>query len=116
MPDLLGLVDRAGVHGTLCCLSASGLALLAWANDENGDGRGAELCVLAPPGSDALADHVAEVLEAWDAAGRPLDTQLEIRAYRRGTSATSPPRGITIDQRWTRFVLSWAQPPAILTV
>jgi protein-L-isoaspartate(D-aspartate) O-methyltransferase len=107
VPDLFGLVDRAGVHGTLCCLNASGLALLAWANDVNGDGRAGELCVLAPAGSDALAEQVAETLKAWDAAGRPLDTQLEIRAYPRGTPAAITPAAITIDQRWTRFVLNW---------
>jgi hypothetical protein len=56
------------------------------------------------------------LLATWQAAGRPMDMQLQVRAYARDTPHTVAADEIAIDQRWTRLVLNWAQPPAILTV
>jgi protein-L-isoaspartate(D-aspartate) O-methyltransferase len=111
IPDLFGLVERSGVHGTLCSITASGVALLAWCKNESG-----ELCVLAPAGSDDVAEQMRTLLATWQAAGRPMDVQLQVRAYARGTAHTVAADEIAIDQRWTRLVLNWAQPPTILTV
>jgi protein-L-isoaspartate(D-aspartate) O-methyltransferase len=116
VPDLFGLVERSGVHGTLCCLAATGLGLLAWADAVDGEAGGGELCVLAPAGSDEVAEQMHTMLAAWVAAGRPMDAQLQVRAYARGTLQALAANEISIERRWTRFVLSWAQPPAILTV
>jgi protein-L-isoaspartate(D-aspartate) O-methyltransferase len=116
VPDLFGLVERSGVHGTLCCLAATGPALLAWADAVDGDARGGEVCVLAPAASHEVAEQMRTMLGAWVAAGRPMDAQLQVRAYARGSRQALAANEVAIERRWTRFVLNWAQPPAILTV
>jgi protein-L-isoaspartate(D-aspartate) O-methyltransferase len=115
VPDLFRLPERLAARGTLCFLDAvePGLALLAWADEFVRDG---ELSLLAPHGSQALADRVGRLLHAWATAGRPTDAQAEVRAYTRASAPTSAPGEAAIDQRWTRFVVSWRQPPASLTV
>jgi hypothetical protein len=112
LPDLFGLGGRAGARGTLCLVDAElgGLALLAWSDESL---LGGELCVLAPSGCDRLADSLAGQVRAWVAAGRPLDDELEIRAYPRGSAPSVGEGEVAIDQHWTRFVLAW-QPPVRL--
>ena len=117
VPDLFRLPERLAARGTLCILDSAepGLALLAWADDFIRDG---ELSLLAPEGSQSLAARVDELLHAWVGAGRPTDAQAEVRAYSRASGHTVAPGEGAIDQRWTRFVVSWVgrQPPASLTV
>jgi protein-L-isoaspartate(D-aspartate) O-methyltransferase len=117
VPDLFRLPERLAARGTLCILdgTAPGLALLAWADDFARDG---ELLVLAPEGSRPLAARVEQLLHAWVAAGRPTDADAEVRAYPRTSTQAPLPGEVAIDQRWTRFVVSWSgtQPPASLTV
>jgi len=74
--------------------------------------------VLAPAGAGALAKVALNTLRDWDARGRPMDAAAVIRAYPRSRGAETPHDDeVVIDQRWTRFVLTWRnQPPAILTV
>jgi hypothetical protein len=47
-----------------------------------------------------------------------MDAAAVIRAYPRSRGAEAAQSDeVVLDQRWTRFVLSWSdQPPAILTV
>jgi hypothetical protein len=109
LPDLFGLGGRAGARGTLCLVDAElgGLALLAWSDESM---LGGELCVLAPHGCDRLAHTLVEHLRGWVAAGRPLDDELEIRAYPRASAPPVAEGDVAIDQRWTRFVLTWSAP------
>ena len=113
VPDLFGLQDS--LRGTLCLMDDQSLVLLAWAAEERREG---ELVVLAPDGADMLAEVALGTLRDWDGRGRPMDAAAVIRAYpRMRTLAATPADAVMIDQRWTRFVLSWGdQPPAILTV
>jgi protein-L-isoaspartate(D-aspartate) O-methyltransferase len=116
LPDLFGLPERLGARGTLCVVdrALSGLAVLAWAHE---NGRGGELHVLATQGADALAFRLRRLLREWVVAGRAVDAEAEIRAYpRTGGSRSAPTDAAIVEQRWTRFALSWAQPPAIFTV
>jgi hypothetical protein len=117
VPDLFRLPERLAARGTLCILDASGpgLALLAWSDESVRDG---ELSVLAPGGSQPLAREVMRLVQAWVVAGRPTDAEAEIRAYPRASAHSLAPGEVAIDQRWTRFVVTWRrpQPPASLTV
>jgi hypothetical protein len=116
VPDLFRLPERLAARGTLCILDATepSVALLAWADDFARDG---ELSVLAPEGSQ-LAITIERLLHAWVVAGRPTDADAEMRAYARASAHAVAPGQVAIDQRWTRFVVSWrgSQPPASLTV
>jgi protein-L-isoaspartate(D-aspartate) O-methyltransferase len=113
VPDLFGLQDS--LRGTLCLMDSTSLVLLAWAEEAQ---RAGELVVLAPRGGEALADVALGILKDWDARGRPMDAEAAIRAYPRGRApATAEAGEVVLDQRWTRFVLTWGdQPPAIFTV
>ncbi len=113
VPDLFGLQDS--LRGTLCLMDAKSLVMLAWANEDRRDG---ELVVLAPSGTEALAEVALGILHDWDRRGRPTDAAAVIRAYPRSRGTpTTPTDAVVLNQRWTRFVLTWNdQPPAILTV
>jgi hypothetical protein len=113
VPDLFGLQDS--LRGTLCLMDSKTLVLLAWADEARREG---ELVVLAPGGADALAEVALNIVQDWDRRGRPLDAAAEIRAYPRSRAMETPDDDeVVLDQRWTRFVLTWRdQPPAILTV
>jgi protein-L-isoaspartate(D-aspartate) O-methyltransferase len=113
VPDLFGLQDS--LRGTLCLMDSASLVMLAWAEEERREG---ELVVLAPAGSERLAEVALGTLRDWDRRGRPMDAAAVIRAYPRSRGAEAAHSDeVVLDQRWTRFVLSWSdQPPAILTV
>jgi hypothetical protein len=109
VPDLFRLPERLAARGTLCILDASGpgLALLAWSDPSVRDGQ---LSVLAPGGSQPLAREVARLVQAWVVAGRPTDAEAEVRAYPRASDHSLAAGEVAIDQRWTRFVISWRSP------
>jgi protein-L-isoaspartate(D-aspartate) O-methyltransferase len=104
VPDLFGSLDGTEVHGTLCVLNADppSMATLAWA-----DGRAGELTVQAPAGAERLVARVRASMHAWHAAGRPMDADLRIRAYARGHGPPVALDEVVVEQRWSRFVLSW---------
>jgi protein-L-isoaspartate(D-aspartate) O-methyltransferase len=104
--DLFGFQDGSDFHGTLCVLDAEleSLALLAWAGRSE---RAGELVIQAPVGADGLAERMRRILQEWQAAGRPTDGDLQIRAYARGTSPAPAVDEVVVDQRWSRFVLNW---------
>jgi protein-L-isoaspartate(D-aspartate) O-methyltransferase len=107
VPDLFGSYDGADGHGTLCVLDAGleSLALLAWADTPE---RSGELVIQAPTGADALAIRVRDVLWAWHTAGRPMDGDLQIRAYPRRAAALPRVAGeVMLERRWSRLVLNW---------
>jgi protein-L-isoaspartate(D-aspartate) O-methyltransferase len=117
VPDLFGSQDGSDGHGTFCVLDAKlhGLALLAWADTGQ---RAGELVVQAPVGAEALAENVLRTLREWQAAGRPTDANLQIRAYPRNTCLSPADDEVVLEQRWSRFVLNWTRgyAPATLTV
>jgi hypothetical protein len=81
--------------------------VLAWGDEASDSARPAELVVLAPPGGERLAASLVELLWRWDASGRPDDERLTIRAYPRGADQRRSSPRVAIEQRWTRFELSW---------
>ena len=115
VPDLFGLPDHLGARGTLCVIDGANrcLVLLAWTDES---ARGGELTLLTHEGGEALATRLHGVVQQWAAAGRPTDAEVEIRAYPRGSAPPGQSGRLVLDQRWTRFVLNWHQPPASLTV
>jgi protein-L-isoaspartate(D-aspartate) O-methyltransferase len=114
-PDLFGLAERTGAHETLCVMDARSLVLLAWID---GVERAGELAVLTPVGGEALAERVQRLLFEWQSTGRPTDRDVHIRAFVRGSGVRLGPGEVAVEQRWSRFVLSWTrrQPPATFTV
>jgi hypothetical protein len=109
-PDLFGLPERMFARGTVCVLDGTSLVTLAWSDEAH---RAGELLILTPPGSEALAERVADTIIAWAARGRPRDADLTIRAYRR--AAHEPPLRpdtVKITQRWTTFELAVVPPLA----
>jgi len=106
VPDLFGLQDS--LRGTLCWMDSTSLVLLAWADEAR---RAGELVLLAPRQGEALAELVLAILSEWAARGRPMDANAEIRAYPRAKAPDAFDAGeVVLDQRWTRFVLTWHQP------
>ncbi len=97
VPELFGRSER--VRATIGLLEPNGLAVLAWGHPGE---HGAELCARG-----ALAKELIEHVQTWDAAGRPGDAGLHVRAYARPSAAQPGPGEIAIDQRWSRFILGW---------
>jgi protein-L-isoaspartate(D-aspartate) O-methyltransferase len=115
IPDLFGLTDRVPeARGTLALLDAANarLALLAWGTPGVYSG---ELYVLAPLSADVHAQRLVSLVSDWARAGRPMDAFAAIRACPRPNAERPGPSEVELDRRWTRFLVSWAQPPASLT-
>jgi hypothetical protein len=111
LPDLFGVPERAGAHGTLCLIdrALASLALLARVDDSSQSG---ELCILCPPGAEAIAERLQALLSEWARAGRPCDSDAQIRAFPRDVERLLAVGEVAINRRWTRFILSWqAAPP-----
>ncbi|MBV9169538.1 MAG: methyltransferase, FxLD system [Chloroflexi bacterium] len=110
VPDLFGTTER--IRGSVGVVAPDGIALLGWAT-------GHELYVEAAPDSAIQAERLVGVVRDWHTAGRPGDGQLQVRAYPRGQAAMPESDEAVVDERWTRFLISWRgarQPPATLTV
>ncbi len=89
------------------------------------------LCLLAPPpsaapaleqirngspfelfvrdfgGDDALARTLVELTAAWDAAGRPAEKGLRIRAYASDTPYVLAEDEAMVQKRWSRLIFDW---------
>ena len=57
--------------------------------------------------ADLLAQQLKKQIMAWDAAGRPAEQQLHVRAYPQDASCNLKDSDIVIAKRWTKFVYSW---------
>jgi hypothetical protein len=79
-------------------LDVHGLAVLAF--DDAHD-----LCVRAAPSSAQIAERLVEHIRAWHQAGRPTDAHLAVSAYPHEQRAALA--GLVLEQRWTRFLLTW---------
>lgn len=88
-------------RGTLYLADHETVVLLGRADDS-------DQVMVATSDEDApLAPRAVELLGEWQAAGKPTDADLSIRAYARGQA---PPRAgdeVAIEQRWTTFILRW---------
>jgi len=98
LPDLFGSPER--YRGTVGVIDPTGVAVLVW--------RGRELCIRAATGADAPAARLLELTRAWDTAGQPRDVDLSIRAFPSSSEYVAEAAHVTIEQRWTRFVLTWS--------
>ncbi len=56
---------------------------------------------------DRLAELLIAEIAAWDAAGRPTDERLRVRAYPLPTPRAPAADEIAIDKRWTRLIVAW---------
>jgi protein-L-isoaspartate(D-aspartate) O-methyltransferase len=54
-----------------------------------------------------LAERLKDEVMAWDAAGRPGERQLHVRAYPPDQPHPSGASDVVISKRWTDFVCSW---------
>ena len=57
--------------------------------------------------ADLLAQQLKMQIMAWNAAGRPAEQQLHVRAYPHDASCNFKASDIVISKRWTKFVYSW---------
>lgn len=66
-----------------------------------------ELFVRSYGSDDRLAQRLIEQVSAWDAAGRPSNKGLHIRAYPLHAAYVPSENETVIPKRWTQFVLNW---------
>ena len=58
--------------------------------------------------TDALAERLKSLVLVWDAAGRPGEQQLHIRAYPRSQGYSVSTSETVLSKTWTNFVCSWS--------
>ncbi len=111
-PDLGGVAGQ--FRATIGLRDGASLALLARPPDRtpptaggDGDGPAVPVAVRAYGPDGALARQLLEQLAAWDAAGRPGEERLRIRAYPRGAEPPAPAGATTIRKRLTTLVCDW---------
>jgi protein-L-isoaspartate(D-aspartate) O-methyltransferase len=98
VPDLFGSGER--VRGSFGVVASEGVALLGWS-------AGRELHVEAAAQAAGAAERLVELIRRWDAAGRPGDADMQVRAYARGHAPPPEPDEQILDERWTRFLIAW---------
>jgi len=110
--SVTGTVRMAGTSGVL---GDQGLCLFMHPRDapsgvEAGAdvwGRPFELFLRTFGPDDALADRIVDHIRAWDAAGRPSNEGLRIRAYPKDAGYRPADGDVVVDKRWSRLVLDW---------
>jgi protein-L-isoaspartate(D-aspartate) O-methyltransferase len=108
VPALLGSVERW--HATQGVIGNEQLALLTPTGPrQHREGEPTRLGLAVRPYGAGLeqAERLREQLVAWDAAGRPNDRGLRVRAY--PTTSTVGPLGpgAILERRWSRLVIDW---------
>ncbi|MCZ7546460.1 MAG: hypothetical protein M5R40_24340 [Anaerolineae bacterium] len=91
-------------------LGDGALSLLARPDDprdEDGEAQPYRLHVRAYGGDDTLPRRLVEHVAAWDAAGRPTSSGLQVRAYPRGVDYAPSAGEAIVEKRWTQLVFSW---------
>ena len=113
VPHLLG---STSFRYTIGLFDGAALAVLTRARPpgqpppaESGDATPATfpLAVRSHGPNDRLAQRLIADLAAWDAAARPNDEWLRLRAYPLPTAYIPTPGETVVDKRWTRLVVSW---------
>ncbi len=92
---------ESSARSSLCILDSESLVMLGRADASD------ELVIATPGEWTPLADRVLTLLRDWEAASRPTDADLQVRAYERGHAPPLQPAEVRIDQRGTTFVLRW---------
>ena len=103
LPDLFGIPDQ--VRAGLGCVACDGLALLGWSD---AGAHAGELCVFAPEAAAASAARLLDLVRAWARSNRPRDAHLTIAAYPREYPFEPAPAAAVVEERWTRFALTWS--------
>jgi protein-L-isoaspartate(D-aspartate) O-methyltransferase len=108
VPALFGRPGRG--QATLGLLDENGLALLAprpsgGAPDE--EPLAHELVVHVYGQGDELGERLRRQLAAWDAAGRPSDRGLRVRAYPAASPVDAQGAAAVIDRPHSRLVVDW---------
>ncbi len=84
---------------------------LHWHNIDNPDDNpGAlpfEVCVRQLGPDPAAARHLAAMVQAWDAAGRPDSNRLRVRGLPAGSPLDLGPGEFLVERPWTWFVVSY---------
>ncbi len=92
------------------CSGASGLALLATTGprqNREGEPTRYALAVRCYGASLDQAERLRERLVAWDAAGRPNDRGLRVRACPAASAVEPLGPGAVLTRRWSRLVVDW---------
>jgi protein-L-isoaspartate(D-aspartate) O-methyltransferase len=95
---------------TMGLLEDAGLCLLAQSPDGSSAAERAPFTLaIRSYGSDnGPAEHLLELLQEWDRAGRPSSTGLRIRAYPRDAILPIDGGSASIDKPYTKLVLDWS--------
>lgn len=97
---------------TIGLLSEGALSLLMrysdpLATDNFFDGSAFNLYLRSFGAGDVLTQQLKRQVMAWDAAGRPGEQQLRVKAYPQNAISNLKASDIVISKRWTNFVYSW---------
>jgi len=100
----LGLIGKQG----LCVLVPSGQKASKLSTEcIAADPSAFELIIRSFGSDNTLAKSLIKHIAAWDAAGRPSNKGLHIRAYPLNTDYVPSGNETVIPKRWTRLVLNW---------
>ena len=103
-----GTVSLSWAHGTPALADGPNLAYRSKPRPLGGPEKLHEFGVTAHgPDAAAVAQTMAEHIQAWDKAGRPSP---HLTALPAGTSDADLPPGHVLDKRHTRLVISWQTP------
>jgi protein-L-isoaspartate(D-aspartate) O-methyltransferase len=114
VPSLYGYGPQ--IRSTIGLLGERGLALLGWlaghtpeaaGNDWSARAPGLELEVRSFGAEPGLAERLAGLALAWEAAGRPTSDSLRVRAYQRGTEPPASPHTRILTKTWTSLLVDW---------
>jgi protein-L-isoaspartate(D-aspartate) O-methyltransferase len=108
VPAVLGNADRW--HATQGVLGSEGLALLATTGprqNHDGEPTRSALAVRCYGASLDQAERLRARLVAWDAAGRPNDRGLRVRACPVASRVEPLGPGAVLQRRWSRLVVDW---------
>jgi protein-L-isoaspartate(D-aspartate) O-methyltransferase len=114
IPDLFGFSNKSsstvgllGEHGLCVLMPSSQKASKLPTQCIAADPSAFELSVRSFGSGDTLAQRLIEQITAWNAAGRPSNKGLYIRAFPLNTDYVPSENETTIPKRWTRLVLNW---------
>ncbi len=111
VPNLFGYPSTIPMSSTIALLEENSLSLILFASGQapspNAPTGLFQLAVRSYGPSDALASHLVAQMMAWNAAGRPNERSLHIRAYVQNSEYVPDKYDIVIEKHWTRFVFRW---------
>jgi protein-L-isoaspartate(D-aspartate) O-methyltransferase len=100
----VGLLERSGIG---LVGQAADLPDAAVPEDWAPDAPRAELEVRAFGQADHLAERLLDLLQTWEAAGRPSADRLRVVAYPRDANVSAEGGDLLVSKRWSQLVLHW---------